>query len=214
MILKHHSTKSEYKTHWSLKLSLTVFIAILQATCGFGQEETIDFEITVAGISIGEMKAYREVSKKKELYDLKCDVSFWFFGRVNLNYSIKSEFVEKQLMKANSKTKSNKGDFYSLIQWVDDKYIVKATSYQFENDTTFYEPFLFSSSKLFFEEPIDVESSLAENFGLPAKITKMKDHYEISVNGNKNKFYYENGKIVKAVMQSPIKNYVIKRKTD
>ncbi|MCH7400394.1 DUF6134 family protein [Belliella kenyensis] len=179
-----------------------------------GQAETIHFDITVAGISIGEMKAYREVSLNKEFYDLQSKVSFWFFGRVNLDYSIKSEFDGKKLKRANSKTNSNKGDFASSIVWKDDKYHVKATSYQFENDTTFYRPFLFSSSKMFFEEPVEIDLSIAENFGLPAKVTKMKDYYEVSVNGNKNKFYYENGKIVKAVMQSPVKNYVIKRKPD
>jgi hypothetical protein len=52
---------------------------------------------------------------------------------------------------------------------------------------------------------------MAENYGISSPIKKKGDYYEVDVNGNKNKFYYLNGKLEKAIMQNPVKNYVIKR---
>ena len=45
-----------------------------------------------------------------------------------------------------------------------------------------------------------------------SKITEIEPHgYEIEINGNRNKFFYENGEMDKALMENPIKNYVVKR---
>lgn len=176
-------------------------------------QEKMDFEISVAGFSIGEMTAVKTKKGDESFYDLKSEVSFWFFGKVNVDYSINSHFKGEQLIKAKAETKSNKGEFASDIVWKNDRYVVEATSYQYEKDTVINNPLFFSSARLYFEEPVGQKIFMAENFGLPSPITKYKDYYEVNVNGNKNRFYYENGKFQKAVMQSPIKNYVIKRKS-
>ncbi|MFD2036035.1 DUF6134 family protein [Belliella marina] len=175
-------------------------------------QEQVDFDITVAGFSIGEMKATKTSKGEETFYELTSEVGFWFFGKVNVDYSINSHFKGDQLMEAQAKTKSNKGDFASDIQWDDEQYIVKATSYKYEKDTIINHPIHFSSAMLYFQEPKDHKLFMAENFGLPSVITKHKDYYEVSVNGNRNKFYYVDGKLEKAVMENPIKNYVIKRK--
>jgi hypothetical protein len=53
---------------------------------------------------------------------------------------------------------------------------------------------------------------ISETFGLASKINEIEPHiYQIEVNGNQNDFFYENGEMEKAMMESPIKNYVIKR---
>mgnify|MGYP003661674951 CR=1 FL=1 len=41
-----------------------------------------------------------------------------------------------------------------------------------------------------------------------------KGVYEIDVNGNMNRFYYEGGILEKVVLENNIKNYSIKRRVD
>ncbi|WP_188439585.1 DUF6134 family protein [Belliella aquatica] len=175
-------------------------------------QEKMDFEISVAGFSIGEMQAVKTVKGEESYYEITSEVGFWFFGKVNVDYSINSHYKGAQLVEAKSRTASNKGDFSSDIKWKDGKYVVEATSYKYEKDTVINHPLFFSSAALYFEEPKNHKLFMAENFGLPSKITKHSDYYEVVVNGNRNKYYYVNGKFDKAVMESPIKNYVIKKK--
>jgi hypothetical protein len=64
---------------------------------------------------------------------------------------------------------------------------------------------------LFFHEPKEGEDFLGEVFGLVSKVKKIENNgYEVNINGNTNRYYYENGVMVLAEMESPIKNYLIK----
>jgi hypothetical protein len=176
-----------------------------------GQDE-VKYDVSVAGISIGEMTAVKKKTGQKTFYDVKSEVSFWFFGKINLDYLVKTEYQEKQLMIADVQSKSNRGDFRTLIKWNNDHYQVDAKSYKYDNNTSVRKPLYFSSAVFFFEEPKDIKEFMAEGFGLVSPIKKIKDYYEVDVNGNKNKYYYVDGVLDKAVMYSPIKNYVVKRK--
>lgn len=195
---------------YSLFSLLLCFFHTLQAQDQV--HEIIDFEITVAGFSIGEMQATKTNKGEESFYEISSEVGFWFFGKVNVDYSIISHFIGKQLINAQAKTTSNKGNFASDIRWIDDKYVVEATSYKYENNSIINEPLFFSSAVLYFEEPKNHKVFMAENYGLPAYIIKHKGYYEVNVNGNRNKYYYINGEFDRAIMQSSIKNYVIKRK--
>jgi hypothetical protein len=175
-------------------------------------QETISFDITVAGIKIGEMEAEKKVYPNIENYEIKSKVKFWFFTWVEVVFEAYTQYDKGILLEAKSHTTSNKGDFSSQILLVNQQYLVNANSYKFENTKSVKAPIYLSTSKLYFEEPIDNSLFLAENFGLLSHVRKKGAYYEVEVNGNKNRFYYENGKFVKAVMQSPIKNYVVSRK--
>ncbi|AFL85262.1 hypothetical protein Belba_2719 [Belliella baltica DSM 15883] len=195
-----------------MKYTFILITLLLSSFQSLQAQEKMEFEISVAGFSIGEMQAVKTQKGEESFYEITSEVGFWFFGKVNVDYSINSYYKGNQLIEAKSRTVSNKGNFASDINWKDGKYIVEATSYKYEKDTVINHPIFFSSAALYFEEPKNHKLFMAENFGLPSKITKYSDHYEVNVNGNRNKFYYINGKFDKAVMESPIKNYVIKRK--
>lgn len=191
-----------------LLLILIIFFLPLMV---FGQEE-VKYDVSVAGISIGEMTAVKRKSGQKTFYEVKSEVSFWFFGKINLEYFVKTEFLEKQLLYADTQSKTNRGDFRTLVQWDKDHYKVDSKNYKYENNDPIRKPLHFSSAVFFFEEPNGINQFLAEGYGLLSPIKKVKDYYEVDVNGNKNKYYYVNGVLDKAVMYSPIKNYVVKRK--
>jgi hypothetical protein len=175
-------------------------------------QETIKYDVSIAGISIGEMIAKKEQKNQEIHYELKSNVSFWFFGKINLDYLTHAVYQGKKLVSAKMDSKTNRGDFNSNILWKEDHYEIHSSNYKHELDTTIYHPFEFSAAVFYFEEPKNVDKFLAEAYGLPSPIFRKKDFYEVDVNGNKNRFYYKEGKLEKAVMEFPIKNYVIKRK--
>lgn len=182
-------------------------------TC-HAQEVAIEkFDISIAGISIGELVAKKELKGEEVHYELKSAVNFWFFGKINLDYLTEAIYRDKMLIKAITTSKTNKGDFGAKIDWLNDHYVIKATNYKYELDTTVHKPYYFSSAVFYFEEPKQVKEFIPEAYGRPSLIKKTKDYYEVNVNGNKNRFFYINGKLDKAIMEFPIKNYVIKRKS-
>jgi hypothetical protein len=194
--------------------ALTGFIILIFSIPPFmaiGQEKR-EFDITVAGISIGEMTATKTVKEDMTLYNVKSQVSFWFFGWVSLDYTMDSEYKGAQLMTVNGVYNSNRGEFITTIAWQEDHYKVDTRSYKFENTKPVNKPLYHSSAVFFFEEPYGVYESMADNFGLVSPIQKVRDYYELDVGGDKNKYYYVHGELERAVMYSPIKNYVIKRK--
>ncbi|MFD2200974.1 DUF6134 family protein [Shivajiella indica] len=170
------------------------------------------YDISIAGISIGEMVAKKEAKGEEIHYELKSSVHFWFFGKVSLDYLTHAIYRDMMLIKATTTSKSNRGNFGAKIDWMKDHYDVKATNYKYELDTTIHKPYHYSSAVFYFEEPKQAKEFIPEAYGRPSHIKKVKDYYEVNVNGNKNRFYYVNGKLDKAVMEFPIKNYVVKRK--
>jgi hypothetical protein len=172
-----------------------------------------EYDISIAGISIGEMTATRKISGENSQIDIRSKVGFWFFGKIELDYHTVSIFKGTHFIKSEVNSKTNKGNFRSLITWVNDHYKVNSRNYKYELDTEVRKKLFFSSASFYFEEPKNVKEFFAEGYGLVCPVTKHKDHYEVNVNGNKNRFYYVNGKLDKAVMEFPIKNFVVKRKT-
>lgn len=191
-----------------------VFIILIFTISPFmaiGQEKR-EFDITVAGISIGDMTTSKTINDDMTFYNVKSKVSFWFFGWISLDYTMDSEYKGTQLMKVNGTYNTSRGEFATTIAWQDDHYKVDTRSYKFENNRPVRKPLYHSSALFFFEEPYGVNESMADNFGLVSPIQKVKNYYELDVAGDKNKYYYVDGMLDRAIMYSPIKNYVIKRK--
>ncbi|EIM78917.1 hypothetical protein A3SI_00615 [Nitritalea halalkaliphila LW7] len=176
------------------------------------QVVTHKYEISVAGFSIGEMQAKKQSKENSIIYSIESKVSFWFFGRVEVDYGIETRYDGSKVVESKAYTKTNRGDFTSHVQWDRGGYEVDAETYKFENKERIEGPLRFSSARMYFHEPTNETFFLAENYGLKAPVKKVQEYYEVDVNGNKNKFYYDaEGVLIKAVMQSPIKNYVISR---
>lgn len=197
----------------SKKLILLVLALVFVLGDGFAQNQSNErnYEITVLGFKIGEMTANRSKSSDSTLYKVKSNVSFWFFGKVNVDFRLDSRFANNQVVWTRSFSKSNKGDFQSEVKWNGRHYEVDASTYKFENSKPIYDLITLSSVMLFFHEPKANQDFLGEVFGLVSKVKKISTNvYEVTINGNTNRYYYENGIMVKAEMQSPIKNYLIK----
>lgn len=197
----------------SQKLLLFLLIFAFTSKIGFGQSMVKErkYEITVLGFNIGEMTANRFTSRDTTIYEVTSEVSFWFFGKVNVEFNVDSRINNKQIVWTRSFSSSNKGDFQSEVKWNGRFYDVDAMTYKFENEKPIEDPLYLSSVMLFFHEPKGGEDFLGEVFGLVSKVKKIENNgYEVTINGNTNRYYYKSGVMVKAEMESPIKNYLIK----
>ncbi len=176
------------------------------------QKETANYEIVVLGLKIGNLTAQKLAGADSVRYTVDSRVKFWFFGDVDLQFLTRSHFKAGKITKTFSESKTNRGNFDSKVNWSGTQYQVDAKSYKYANRTALKGPLSWCSSKLFFQEPSGEEIFLSEVYGVSAPIKKIKPGvYEIKVEGNTNQYHYQGGKLVKIVVESPIKDYQVRR---
>ncbi|MFM2251590.1 MAG: hypothetical protein RLZZ358_2520 [Bacteroidota bacterium] len=188
-------------------LWMSVSLGYAQAT-----KETASYEIVVLGLKIGDLTAQKTGAGDSVRYTVDSRVKFWFFGDVDLQFLTRSHFKAGKITKTFSESKTNRGNFDSKVNWSGTQYQVDAKSYKYANRTALKGPLSWCSSKLFFQEPSGQEIFLSEVYGVSAPIKKIKPGvYEIEVEGNTNQYHYQGGKLVKIVVESPIKDYQVRR---
>lgn len=176
------------------------------------QKETANYEIVVLGLKIGNLTAQKLAGADSVRYTVDSRVKFWFFGDVDLQFLTRSHFKGGKITKTFSESKTNRGNFDSKVNWTGAQYQVDAKSYKYANRTALKGSLFWCSSKLFFQEPSGQELFLSEVYGVSAPIKKIKPGvYEIEVEGNTNQYHYQGGKLVKIVVESPIKDYQVRR---
>lgn len=176
-------------------------------------KEALKYEIVVLGLKIGDMTAERFSGKTDTVhYEVKSQVKFWFFGSVDLKFSTVSKFLQGRIVKTKSESKTNRGDYLSKILWKGNEYQVDAATYKYENEKSLKGPLSWCSNKMFFHEPKSGDIFLSEVYGTAQKITQIEPGvYEITVEGNTNRYYYKSGILEKIVLENPIKNYQVRR---
>ena len=198
--------------------SLVLLIFFLFVGSGlecFSQTQTNNYDIVLAGFTIGSMKADKTTASNGEDYQLHSNVEFWFFGKIHVEFLQKAHYENGQLMKANTNSDSNRGNFVTTVVWNKDHYDVDANSYKFHNEEPINQVIKGSTARLYFHEPKAGDIIISENFGMPTTVREIeKGVYEIEVNGSMNRFYYEGGVLQKVVLENNIKNYSIKRRID
>ena len=176
-------------------------------------QERHEYEITIAGFSIGGMTATKTMDGDTTTYLLTSNVSLWLFGQISIDYVTDVKYVGDRFIRSSVTSRTNRGNFLSRIWLEGTVYKVDAKSYKYELETVIRESIDYSAVRLFFEEPRERRRMIAENYGVFGTIKALGgSEYETIANENKNKYTYINGKLERAVMHSPIKNYVIKRK--
>jgi len=174
-----------------------IFIGMIVSTAkAQTQKEIANYEIVVLGLKIGNLSAQKLAGADSVRYTVDSRVKFWFFGDVDLQFLTRSHFKGGKIIKTFSESKTNRGNFDSKVNWTGTQYQVDAKSYKYANRT----------------EPSGQELFLSEVYGVSAPIKKIKPGvYEIEVEGNTNQYHYQGGKLVKIVVESPIKDYQVRR---
>jgi len=188
-------------------------ILIFFSTPSLKAQDKIDFDITLAGFTIGEMKANKVLNGDTTIYLLKSNVRFWLFGTINVDYHTEVKYHNGVFINSTVSSKTNRGDFISKIWLEGDQYKIDAHGYKYENSGTIDEPIYHSAVRLFFEEPKGVKLMMAENLG---KYSEIRAHgegiYTTHIEGDQNKYYYQEGQLLKVSMHNPIKNYEVRRR--
>ena len=195
------------------RISLLIFLW-MAVSLGYAQtaKETASFEIVVLGLKIGTLTAQKTGASDSLLYSVDSRVKFWFFGDVDLKFLTRSNFKGGKITKTYSESKTNRGVFDSKVNWTGAQYQVDSKSYKYANRTSLKGPLTWCSTKLFFHEPSGQEQFLSEVYGVSAPIKKIGPGvYEIEVEGNTNQYHYKSGKLEKIVVESPIKDYQVRR---
>ncbi len=195
-------------------LFLAFFLFLLPVFSGFSQAktETIRFEIQVLGLKIGDMTAEKYQTGDTLNYLAKSKVKFWFFGSVDVDIFTHSKYVGGYLVKSESESHTNRGDFASSILWDGKQYLVDAASYKFENKKPVTSKVQWCSTRTFFEELQGDKIFLSEVYGLTTTVEKTgAGQYSTVINGNENQYTYVGGKLQKVVLENPIKNFQYKR---
>lgn len=176
-----------------------------------GAVEKREYDITVAGITIGEMTATHETSGNDlTYYSLISKVSFWFFVRINVEYSVTSIYRKDHLIASAVTTNSNRGNFKSTILWANDHYNVHVEGYKYTNDEDIVDSIRYNSARMYFEHPTPNASVLADNYGVVVPAENIRANvYGVSVKGNRNQFFFDGGKVIRAIMHHPIKNFEV-----
>ena len=204
------------KSPWKLFICL-LFVGVFSlnfASNGFAQtqERIGNYEIVVFGLKIGNLKASQAAGMDTIQYSIESQVKFWFFGDVDLQVITRSNFKQGMISRTYSHSKTNRGNFISKVTWKDTAYQVNANSYKYTNKKAVSGPLSWCSSKLFFQEPTGEEIFISEVYGVTAPIRKTgPGEYTVSVEGNTNRYYYQQGNLVKIVVENPIKNYQVRR---
>lgn len=197
-----------YLTHCKSVVFVLFFGMALNS---FAQTQTNTYDIVLAGFTIGTMQADKTTRDKEEDYQIHSKVEFWFFGKIHVEFLQHVNFQNGQLMKATTKSDSNRGNFVTTVTWNKNHYDVDANSYKFHNEEPINQAVFGTPAKLYFEEPKAGDVLISENFGKLTKVVELeKGVYEIDVNGNTNRFYYEGGVLQKVVLENNIKDYVIR----
>jgi hypothetical protein len=192
-----------------------ILLLILLAAQLWATPEVKRFDIELAGLKIGELTATRVSRDTLTHYHIETKVSFWLFVKVNVHHIQTAVYHGEKLLHSTVKTKSNKGDFSASVIWNRKQYDVKVDMYKYKNDTTILDPIHFNVMRFFFDEPKEIKKVLADSNGLLAPVSYLKNsYYEVNVRGERNKYFYKDGKLHRAVMDNPIKNYEIVLRED
>jgi len=177
---------------------------------GFASDEVRRFDIELAGIKIGELTATRKKIDTLVHYYIESKVSFWLFVKVNVHHIQTAVYHEDKLLHSTVKTRSNRGDFSSSVIWDKRHYVVKVDMYKYKHDGVIASSINFNVMRFFFDEPKNGTTVLADGYGLMAPVAFLKDSfYEVDVRGERNKYFFKEGKLQRAIMDSSIKNYEI-----
>ncbi len=169
------------------------------------------FDVRIAGIKIGKLKASKTtVNDSLTQYELFSEVDFWFFRRVKISYSNTSIFRHNQLITSEVITESSRGKFRSTSQWNADRYVIHINTWQYQKDTVIHQPIQFNVARMYFEKPSDNTPIYSDGYGMLSMATPTERNcYMLIINGSKNKYFFKEGILEKASMDSPIKNYEV-----
>lgn len=193
----------------ALLLALLAFITQAQSS---GISNTKYFDIKIAGVKIGELKATRTIKDTITAYRLESNVKVWLVISVEMEHLTETVYHGAKLFSSTSVSRTNSGTYTSYVTWKDGYYQTLVDSYKYNNSAPIYEVVEFNIARFYFDEPVTIRKTLADSYGTLATIKKVNPgDYEVESHGNVNQYSYKNGSLVSASLFSRIRYEVVAR---
>ncbi len=169
-----------------------------------------NYDISVAGIHVGNLVATRETDGNFTTYTLSSDASIYVLKTYRIKDDLKAVYKNNILQYATVQSTEGKKNYYSTISWNKDHYDIAINGYKFQYQGSLSIPIDYSVAKIYFEDPPLHGQVFSEDYGVFSNITVVKPHVDQLVFlGKTDKFYYANGYMVRAEMHSAIKDFII-----
>ena len=175
--------------------------------------ETHHFAIEMAGIRVGTLTAVRQPQGENQvIYTIISDVKVnLLVYTAKIYYKSVNRFEGKKLMSATVDVRSDHGNYTSTTEWKGDHYDILADQYKYKHHTIEQQNIDFSSSLLYFYEPVGRTKVFAEYFGDYFTVNRTAaGTYRTMVSDRTDDYIYENGRLVKIIKHNSVKNYTLR----
>lgn len=154
--------------------------------------QQVEFTINIGSKEIGEITANKELIQNREVYKVVSDATFRIIWKYHRTSEMTVIYINDTLESSVSINKMN-DDVKALSKfWKDDNGYKCHHQDKIEMEEN---PVLFSTVKLYFQEPVNVDSVYSETFLEMSYLEDLGDHrYKLFLPGNrKNTYRYDNG---------------------
>lgn len=185
-----------------MKLLASIVLLLFIIRPGMSQE--LMYTISWKDDSIGYLKAEREQIRDNEYYNINSNTEFRVLFRFNLNYQYKNEYRKGRLYSASANNSLNQKDRdQSSIIWQNNHYLLRVNN---KSEKLKEQDIWFTVSKLYYNEPIGVNTIFSERFGKFLTLEKLEQNkYALTKpDGRKNIYFYDKGICRKVIVDNPI----------
>jgi hypothetical protein len=186
---------------------LLIIILILNSQLVKSQNETLNYDLSVAGNSIGTLTTVKTVKGNSITYTANSTATVHIFGETQISTSLTVEFTNGILQSSHYKIEKNGTlNDESTIILKDGIYNVN----HYGKTSQINSPITYSTTMLYFDEPKKVDTIFAELEGINKNITKLETSiYQLTDPGNNhtNKYIYENGVLKEALISHTLFNF-------
>ncbi len=154
--------------------------------------------------SIGYLKAEREQVQDSEYYNINSITEFRVLFSFSLNYQYENEYRNGKLYSASANNSLNQKDRdQSSIIWQNNHYVLSVND---KTEKLKDQDIWFTVSKLYYYEPIEVNTIFSERFGKFLTLEKLEQGKYVLTkpDGRKNIYYYDKGICRKVIVDNPI----------
>ena len=186
---------------------LLIIILILNSQLVKSQNETLNYDLSVAGNSIGTLTTVKTVKGNSITYTANSTATVHIFGETQISTSLTEEFTNGILQSSHYKIEKNGTlNDESTIILKDGVYTINHNGKTSQINT----PITYTTTMLYFDEPKKVDTIFAELEGINKNITKLETSiYQLTDPGNHhtNNYTYENGVLKEALISHTLFNF-------
>lgn len=172
-------------------------------------QETIHFDVVRNEKIIGELVAIKSHSDGLITYSNSTNITSRVFKDISICYQFDVVMIQNKLDAANAMIEVNgRVRNHTIIKRVENQYEIQRKG---ERKKRLAEPVTYPAILLLFQEPINIKKSFYEETGDFHTLHSMGNHSYKKVNssGKENWYYYQNGKLQRAVIDAGIVQFEI-----